>query len=100
MKKRTMKLNITRGQLGETALTRPPLPVLTSLRFFAAAEVVTFHEVYTLPEIPTCIRDLTSAGYESVTFFFVLSGFILTYVYADYTGPATAFWRARVARIF
>ena len=39
---------------------------------------------------------------QGVTFFFVLSGFILTYVYPELpTGAATMrFWRARVARVW
>ena len=47
----------------------------------------------------------TSAGHEAVTFFFVLSGFILTYVYAgasEAEGIAVAksdFWWARFARL-
>lgn len=85
---------------------RPPLPVLTTLRFFAAAEVVIYHAP-TVADLPTEIaRNLFSAGYQAVTFFFVLSGFILTYAYTgreerDYlnVSPRT-FWRARIARIF
>ena len=88
---------------------RPPLPILTSLRFFAAAEVVLFHEVYVegkLQNTSFFLRDLASAGSEAVTFFFVLSGFILTYVYscpAEYGGihvAARQFMKARLARIW
>lgn len=82
-------------------IERPPLPVLTSLRFFAAAEVVVFHAM--LPWQTNIIRGLTSAGYQAVTFFFVLSGFILTYVYAGTPEQPTDirainFWKARFAR--
>jgi peptidoglycan/LPS O-acetylase OafA/YrhL len=88
--------------------TRPPLPVLTSLRFFAAAEVVIYHEFRFASDLTSTgafLRDMVSAGYEAVTFFFVLSGFILTYVYASgvddgrSSTSASAFWRARWARI-
>ena len=75
---------------------RPKLPILTSLRFFAAAEVLLYHfgrmtdvdvvAYYlgdSLNRFPGSIVQIaTSAGHEAVTFFFVLSGFILTYVYA------------------
>lgn len=83
---------------------RLPLPVLTSLRFFAAAEVVVNHAV-TPMLTPGPLRDLGAGGYEAVTFFFVLSGFILTYVYngageRDHLNVARGvFWRARAARI-
>ena len=83
--------------------SRTPLPILTTLRFFAATEVVLRH--YPLPVQSEFLRDLTSAGYHAVTFFFILSGFILTYVY---TGPVEQiqlnvttreFWKARIARV-
>jgi peptidoglycan/LPS O-acetylase OafA/YrhL len=82
---------------------RPPLVALTSLRFFAAAAVVIFHA--DLPWQIGFIKGLTLAGYQAVTFFFVLSGFILTYVYSTDSAhqkrsiSALAFWQARFARI-
>ena len=82
---------------------RPALPALTSLRFFAAAQVVVFH--YAPPVETDFARGLTQAGYYAVMFFFLLSGFILTYVYAE-PGARSAinvtkreFWKARFARI-
>ena len=87
-----------------TAL-RPPLPLLTTLRFFAATEVVVNHSL-TLRMENFLTTGLGSAGYQSVTFFFVLSGFILTYVYSGAAErdkinvPTWEFWRARVARIY
>lgn len=54
-----------------------PIPSLTSLRFFAAMTVVMFH--FGRNVVPLAVFDL---GHEAVTFFFVLSGFILTYVHA------------------
>jgi peptidoglycan/LPS O-acetylase OafA/YrhL len=83
--------------------TRAPLPILTSLRFFAAAEVVVYHG--NLPWQMDFIHGLTLAGYQAVTFFFVLSGFILTYVYTGNSEhisinvTARTFWKARIARI-
>ena len=65
---------------------RASLPALTSLRFFAAAAVVLAHlESGGVPLLPK--DGLADAGYQAVTFFFVLSGFILVYVYS---GPRKA----------
>jgi peptidoglycan/LPS O-acetylase OafA/YrhL len=79
------------------------LPALTSLRFFAATEVVIFHFFFPAPT--TVLGSLFSAGYQAVTFFFVLSGFILAYVYsgrreeAPSATSARRFWAARAGRI-
>jgi peptidoglycan/LPS O-acetylase OafA/YrhL len=75
---------------------RPELPALTSLRFFAAMAVVLFHF-----ERPWISFD---GAYQAVTFFFVLSGFVLTYVYAGGgTGLMTVaprqFFTARFIRL-
>jgi peptidoglycan/LPS O-acetylase OafA/YrhL len=77
--------------------------MLTSLRFFAALNVVFFHLA------PRCsnsfLRGVTSSGPEMVEFFFVLSGFILAYIYLDDESPGSMaakrvdFWTARLARI-
>ena len=79
---------------------RTTLDALTSLRFFAALLVFSWHCV------PTHQFSATfSLGYIGVGFFFLLSGFILTYSYraafanglrAD---AVRAFYAARVARI-
>lgn len=80
---------------------RENLPSLTSLRFFAALIVIMQH--YTFRE--ALFPPQVFLGYEAVTFFFVLSGFILTYSHAPVTrgGPldisARAFVTARAARI-
>jgi len=87
-------------------MSRPDLCVLTSLRFFAAAVVLLFHCKPPWPEwMPTVVRGWTDSGYEAVTFFFVLSGFVLYYANAPATAAAPAdvdprrFLRARIARI-
>jgi peptidoglycan/LPS O-acetylase OafA/YrhL len=80
---------------------RPRLPALTSLRFFAAFHVVIFHLLATqVVRGPEWFQKLSSVGYVGVSFFFVLSGFILVYTYAGRTLSLKDFWRARFARIY
>lgn len=73
------------------------LDQLTSLRFFAAMMIVFHHSVglFGFDGVPVNLG-------QGVSFFFVLSGFILTYVYPRLDSwPATRnFWKARVARIW
>ena len=86
---------------------RPPLPAFTTFRFFAALAVVGHHLA--------CIRDDPKyhhfherwlfEGYSGVTFFFILSGFILTSNYGDAfsilrRAQVRAFYIARFARIY
>src|SRR5947209_7775503 len=80
---------------------RPRLPALTSLRFFAALHVVIFHlQALRIVRGYDWYYKLASIGYAGVSFFFVLSGFILVYTYAGRTIPLKQFWRARFARIY
>lgn len=77
---------------------QPDLPALTSLRFFAALAIVIHHcnGVFW----PAAALGPLDVG---VSFFFVLSGFILTCVYRAtvFDQPALMrFYRARVARIW
>jgi peptidoglycan/LPS O-acetylase OafA/YrhL len=67
------------------------IPALTSLRFFAAIVVVGFHEGFGL--------RIFHLGYEAVTFFFILSGFVLTYAHGRERLNYRAFITARAARI-
>lgn len=76
------------------------LDALTSLRFFAAFTVAMLH-IFGFLNISLDYphsRLLT----QGVSFFFVLSGFVLTYVYSDLHRPAdiSAFFLARFARIW
>jgi peptidoglycan/LPS O-acetylase OafA/YrhL len=70
---------------------------LTSLRFFAAALIVFDHATTVAYG-----QALDLGVYQGVTFFFVLSGFILTYTYPTVsTWPdVRGFWLARLARIW
>jgi peptidoglycan/LPS O-acetylase OafA/YrhL len=80
---------------------RPRLPALTSLRFFAALHVVFFHFLaFKILTSQSWFGQISSIGYVGVSFFFVLSGFILVYTYAGRGTSARAFWRARFARIY
>ena len=61
---------------------RPPLPMLTSVRFLAALWVAIFHmQAMQTFFGPAWFAKLGSFGYMGVDFFFVLSGFILVYSY-------------------
>ena len=80
---------------------RARLPALTSLRFFAAFHVVIFHfQAMQVFLGPSWFQKLSSIGYVGVSFFFVLSGFILVYTYASRPMILKDFWRARFARIY
>jgi peptidoglycan/LPS O-acetylase OafA/YrhL len=80
---------------------RPRLPALTSLRFFAALHVVFFHFLaFKIVSSEGWLGQISSIGYVGVSFFFVLSGFILVYTYAGRDTQARDFWRARFARIY
>lgn len=81
----------------EAKFTIPKLHALTSLRFFAAAMIVMLHAQGYFGVVKPLARFTLTQG---VCFFFVLSGFILTYAYPslDIRG-ARRFLVARVARI-
>ena len=81
--------------------SRPRLPALTSLRFLAAFHVFIFH-VQAIVAVfgPAWYQRLASIGYVGVSFFFVLSGFILVYTYEGKPIMARDFWRARFARVY
>ena len=71
---------------------------LTAIRGVAAVAVVIFHLSVNVPgHWPAC----TAYGQFGVDVFFILSGYVLTLVYADLT-PAglLRFWSNRVGRIF
>ncbi len=76
---------------------RPRLPSLTGLRFIAAAAVFGFH-ILPLVGRAEPLRPMLMAGQAGVSFFFVLSGFVLTWSHRVEDTAAT-FWRRRAARI-
>jgi len=82
------------------------LPALTSLRFVAAFAVLVLHYRDLLGPLPDWVLRGIIGGQYGVTFFFILSGFILTFRYhawfADGVGEGR-FWRFqryRFARIY
>jgi peptidoglycan/LPS O-acetylase OafA/YrhL len=78
------------------------LDALTGLRCFAALNIVFFH--FSNPQWFGIFAPIVNAGYASVSFFILLSGFVLAY---NYAGKARAgefdnvrFWEARFTRIY
>ncbi len=82
------------------------LPALTSLRFIAALAVVVLHYRELLGDLPAWLLRAIVGGQFGVTFFFVLSGFILIYRYRNWFAAGVAkgsywrFQRFRLARIY
>jgi len=81
-------------------MSREKIDSLTSLRFFAAAAIVAYHARghFGLPTNFLAPFELS----QGVSFFFVLSGFILAFVYPnlDQQGDRAKFWLARFARVW
>lgn len=75
---------------------------LTSIRFFAALAVVIFHSgaswMSANAHVPAPIKTLLLNGYLGVTFFFVLSGFILQLTYRGRISSSDQIRRFAVAR--
>jgi peptidoglycan/LPS O-acetylase OafA/YrhL len=78
---------------------KPQLPALTGVRTLLAVNIMLFH--FTPPHM-TYLYPLINNSYVFVGFFFLLSGFILAYNYADRPTPLLKrdFWRARFARLY
>lgn len=85
-----------------TVARRPVLPALTGLRAFTATNIVFFH--FWNPAWFGPLAPLMDNGYVGVNFFFLLSGFILTYNYADRQDAGqfnrSQFWQLRVSRLY
>jgi peptidoglycan/LPS O-acetylase OafA/YrhL len=84
------------------ASRRSQLPALTGIRCFAALNLVFFH--FADPHSFGPLSPVVNGGYISVSFFLLLSGFILTYNYAERaqrgTLTARSFWSARFSRLY
>jgi peptidoglycan/LPS O-acetylase OafA/YrhL len=75
---------------------------LTGLRTFAAINIVFFH--FSNPNWFGPLAPVVNAGYASVSFFILLSGFVLAYNYAgrarDGALDKARFWEARFTRLY
>ena len=87
-----------RARAAEPDHPAPRLDALTGLRFVAALGVFAFHAQSLLPAVPA-LAPLLAGGQSGVSFFFVLSGFVLTWSAAGRGVAARTFWRRRAARI-
>lgn len=74
------------------------LDSLTALRFFAALFVVVHHVTRIYDPIPV-VSELFELGGVGVSFFFVLSGFVLTWSHRD-GQQVRRFYRHRFARVY
>jgi peptidoglycan/LPS O-acetylase OafA/YrhL len=106
---RTARSFAERSMDGPSALPlpsrKPRLESLTSLRFFAALAIVVLHFRDLLAPLPPDLLKIIIGGGYAVTFFFILSGFILTYNYHDWFSSKASsfdcmrFFRLRFARL-
>lgn len=95
------------------------LPALTGIRFFAILHIFCFHlwvifDMKKEPGMENLLRDMNDLpapvftaitnGWMSTSFFFLLSGFILAYLYWGANGqlalPKKTFWLTRAIRIY
>ena len=83
-----------------TSTRRPQLPALTGIRAFVSLDIVFFH--FSNPRWFGPLAPLVDSGFIGVSFFFVLSGFILSYNYCDRPQKMKArqFWLTRFARLY
>ncbi|HSU18239.1 MAG TPA: acyltransferase [Acidobacteriaceae bacterium] len=85
---------------------RPALPALTGLRTLLALTILLFHFTpsgLTWAAHPNfTLYPIINIGYVFVSFFFVISGFILYYNYANRPSGVNAvdFWVARASRLY
>ncbi|MEM8681930.1 MAG: acyltransferase [Pseudomonadota bacterium] len=113
-----MKDNSTESQ--QTSVnTSHHMPALTGVRFFAVFHIFLFHMfawywapkpeglenmLIGLADAPLTMVKFASNGWMSTSFFFLLSGFILAYLYWGEDGKLVMtrrrFWSTRAARIY
>jgi len=92
--------------VGIRSAERGRLDSLTGARFLAALQVLLFHFGAPLvgPGGPQWIERVRARGFVAVSFFFVLSGFVLAYQYGDAALKGRlerrSFWVNRIARIY
>ena len=83
------------------------LKILTGFRFFAALHVVCFHNFYLFGELQNLLPRFwyifVQTGESAVSFFFILSGFILTHVYKEKISTKNekvTYFIARIAKLY
>ena len=77
---------------------KPPLPALSGLRTILAVNVMFFHFT---PRLPRFLLPVVNNAYVFVGFFFLISGFVLAYNYADRpTLSKRTFYIARLSRVY
>jgi peptidoglycan/LPS O-acetylase OafA/YrhL len=78
---------------------KPPLPALTGIRTLLAFAIILFH--FTPPHLGL-LYPIIDNGYVFVGAFFLISGYVLTYNYADRakTLVKREFWLARFSRLY
>jgi len=78
------------------------LPALTGLRCFAALNIVFFH--FSNPQWFGVLAPVVNAVYASVSYFILLSGFVMAYNYAARAREGqlskVRFWEARFTRLY
>jgi peptidoglycan/LPS O-acetylase OafA/YrhL len=81
------------------ASRKPPLPALTGIRTLLALTIILFH--FTPPHLGL-LYPIIDNGYVFVGVFFLISGYVLTYNYADRakTLIKREFWLARFSRLY
>lgn len=85
---------------------KPALPAITGLRTLLALTILMFHFTpagLTWAAHPRfTLYPIVNIGYVFVSFFFLISGFILAYNYADRPGGVNPvdFWMARLSRLY
>ncbi len=113
-------LQLKRSGMSDQA-TAPQLTALNGVRFFAVFHIFLYHlwstryeaditkgefsGVYAqLDSLPTWLSNFLAHGYLSTSFFFILSGFILAFLYWTPEGTLSTsnrqFWITRFSRIY
>lgn len=81
------------------------IDILTGIRFFAAIHVVLFHNFsfFGLENTPAWITNFIFKGEAAVSFFFILSGYILTHAYQERLNDSTQkkkYFLSRLAKLY
>ncbi|HUB29621.1 MAG TPA: acyltransferase [Terracidiphilus sp.] len=79
-----------------------PLKALTGLRCFAAINIVLFH--FSNPQWFGWLAPIVNAGYASVSYFILLSGFVMAYNYSERARAGQfdriRYYKARFTRLY